>query len=152
MRVHFLDTTILCNLVPVPGRDDQRRHVLEELRGFIDQNDVLILPITAVVETGNFVAQLPGEQRRAAASSLASLLRLAVEGRAPFVFHDFGWDRTFVARFLAGGDTGQEFVELATAGLGSGDALILTEIATYRQRSRLPVHLWTHDRQLGSYG
>lgn len=153
MVVHFIDTSVLCNLVPVPGRDSNRIEVREELQSFLDASDVLILPVTAVIETGNFIANLSdGRLRRQTAERLAAQLRLAVKGQAPYIFHDFTWDQSFVNRFLDGAGSGQSFVEQATNEIGAGDLLILTEIDHYKRRARLPVHLWTRDTALMSYG
>jgi hypothetical protein len=73
MAVHFIDTSVLCNIVPVPGRDRDRVETLSELERYLQARDVLILPVTSVVETGNFIAQMDdGRQRREAADKLGS--------------------------------------------------------------------------------
>lgn len=152
MAVHFIDTSVLCNLIPVPGRDSDRTGVLSELEAFIAAKDVLILPVTAVVEAGNFIAQLEnGQLRRTAATMLDAQLRLAAQGQAPFIFHDFAWNPRFVLGFLDGAGTGQTLIEHAMSRLGAGDLLILAEMDAYRQRARIPVDLWTRDHQLGAY-
>lgn len=152
MVVRFIDTTILCNLIPVPGRDSDRAEVLAELQTFVSARDVLILPVTAVIEAGNFIAQVDdGRLRRSAATSLDAQLRLAVQGQTPYTFHDFAWSAGFVERFLEGAGTGQTFIEHATASLGAGDLLILTELEAYRQRTRLDVRIWTRDAQLSAH-
>lgn len=104
MAVHFIDTSVLCNMVPVPGRDSDRDVVIEDLQAKVAARDVLILPVSAVVETGNFIAQVAeGQLRRSAAVKLEALLRLAANGQAPYVFHDFSWSPGFVQRgFLNG--------------------------------------------------
>jgi hypothetical protein len=153
MAVHFIDTSVLCNLIPVPGRDNDRSEVLRELQGFVAARDVLVLPVTAVIETGNFIAQVEdGQLRRRAATLLDAQLRLASQGQAPYIFHDFAWSPAFVGDFLDGAGTGQTLVQHAMAGLGAGDLLILAEMDAYRRRARLPVRLWTRDSQLAAYG
>ena len=152
MSVFFIDTSVLCNIIPVPGRDSDRGAVIEELQQRTAARDVLILPVTAVIETGNFIAHIPdGHQRREAALRLAAHLQLAANGQAPYIFHDFSWDPEFVQRLIEGANTGQNFVEHAVGGLGAGDLLILAEIDAYRARTRLEVHLWTRDHQLASF-
>ena len=49
-RVEFVDTSVLCNLLDVPGKNQDRKNVLRALeeRRACD----LILPVTAVIETG----------------------------------------------------------------------------------------------------
>lgn len=138
-------------MVPVPGRDSDRVAVLDELQKRMAARDVLILPVTSVIKTGNFIAQVPdGQLRRSAAVNLAAQLQLAANGQAPYIFHDFSWDPDFVRRLLGGAATGQDFVEHAVSGLGAGDLLILAEIDAYRARTRLEVRIWTRDHQLAS--
>lgn len=151
MAVYFIDTSVLCNMVPVPGRDNDRAAVIEELQQKVAARDVLILPVAAVVETGNFIAQVSdGRQRRTSAINLSAQLQLAANGQAPYIFHDFSWNPAFVQRLIEGAGTGSDFVEHAVAGLGAGDLLILAEIDAYRARTGLTVHLWTRDQQLAS--
>jgi hypothetical protein len=82
MTVSFVDTSILCNMLPVPGRDQQRDEVIEELREKLAEGETLILPVTAVIETGNFVAQLK-------------------DGRAPWRLHEFERGATFLDGLLS---------------------------------------------------
>lgn len=151
-QVTFIDTTVLCNLIPVPGRDQNRDAVRAEMGARLEGGEQFILPITAVIETGNFVAQIgDGGQRRACADILAGMLRLVCEGRAPWVLHDVEWSRAFLETFLAGADTGTTFVDHAMQGLGAGDLCILAERAAYRERTRLEVGIWTLDHGLAAY-
>ena len=104
--VVFVDTSILCNLVPVPGRDQDREHVQQELKLRLSRREEFILPITTVVETGNFIAQLDnGGLRRSTAQRLADILRLICAGRAPWILHDVPWNREFLEQLLDGADT-----------------------------------------------
>ncbi|PWJ47270.1 hypothetical protein SAMN06264364_1391 [Quadrisphaera granulorum] len=123
-----MDTSVLCNLVPVPGRCQQEASAREEFQRHYTAGDELVLPVTAVVETGNFIAQLDdGGSRRRAAAALEEWLGAAVSQTPPFSLHDFSWDASTVQRFLEGAGTGERWVGLATRGIGAGDLLILTE-------------------------
>ena len=149
--VTFIDTSVLCNIVPVPGRDQDAAMVKEQLKARL-QTDVFILPITAVIETGNFVAQLSdGRVRRATAEKLANILRLVCEGKAPWTLHNVRWDMPFLARLLDGADTGVDIVMLAEQQLGLGDLCILTERQIYEANSRIKATIWSLDAQLNAY-
>ncbi len=53
---------------------------------------MLILPVTALIETGNFIAQIPdGNARRKAAQTFEELLRLVIKNQAPWRLHQFIW-------------------------------------------------------------
>ncbi len=150
--ISFLDTTVLCNLIPVPGRDQHRNEVRAEMAARLGRGEQFILPITAVIETGNFVAQLAdGRERRHCAQTLGEMLRLVCQRKAPWVLHDVEWSRPFLESFLAGADTGATFIELAMQGLGAGDLCILTERAAYRERVRLDVGIWSLDQGLAAH-
>jgi len=56
--VSFVDTSILCNLLPIPGRDENRAEVIAQFHAKAAAREVLIMPVTAVIEAGNFIAQL----------------------------------------------------------------------------------------------
>lgn len=149
--ITFIDTSILCNLVPVPGYDQQRQQVKDEMGHRLDNDEQFILPITAVIATGNHIAQLSsGGARRQAASNLAALLGLIRDGKAPWVLHDVRWDQDFLQQLLEGADTGTNYIDHAQAGVGAGDLCILTERQTYSMRSRIPTDIWTLDGGLAA--
>lgn len=151
-RVSFIDTSVLCNLVPVPGRDQQAGEVRREMTARLDQRERFILPITAVIETGNFIAQLSdGRVRRQTAERLDQILRLICEGKAPWVLHDVAWDKSFLRQMLEGADTMMNYVEHAASQVGAGDLCIINERLQYQQRSQIRASIWTFDEGLGSY-
>lgn len=153
ISVHFIDTSVLCNLIPIPGRNQDEEAVREELVRLVDSKARMVLPITSVIESGNFIAQLSdGGERRKAATTLGSLLGMICAGQAPWVLHDVAWDADFLALFLKGGGTGTTWVDHATARLGGGDLCILTERNTYRTRTGIQdVKIWTLDKLLSSH-
>ena len=126
--ISFIDTSILCNLVPVPGFDQQKDGVSEELRRRLDDGEEFILPITS-----------------------EKLLRLICAGQAPWVLHDVAWDRGFLQSFLDGADTATSFIDHAQAGVGAGDLCILTERQAFSERSRIPAGIWTLDGGLSAH-
>ncbi|MFZ7088910.1 hypothetical protein [Curtobacterium sp. RRHDQ10] len=149
--ISFIDTTILCNLVPVPGYDQHRDQVIEEMSIRLDHGEEFILPITSVIETGNHIAQLgSGGARRQAAMKLNDLLRLICAGQAPWVLHDVAWNDSFLQKLLDGADTETSYVDHAVAGVGAGDLCILTERQTYSERTRRPAGIWTLDGGLSA--
>ncbi|WP_291045723.1 hypothetical protein [Herbiconiux sp.] len=150
--ISFIDTSVLCNLVPVPGRDQNAERVRSEMSARLGRKERFILPVTSVVETGNFIAQLSdGRLRRETATRLHDILRLVCEGKAPWVLHDLAWDRDFLQQLLDGADTLTSYVEHAASQLGAGDLLIINERLQYEQRSQIRAAIWTLDEKLGSY-
>ncbi len=54
----IVDTSVLLNILNVPGRNERRVEVLAELGGLIETGDHLFIPMAAIVEVGNHIAQL----------------------------------------------------------------------------------------------
>lgn len=151
--VIFIDTSVLCNLVPVPGRDQHADEVKDELRAHLASRRVFVLPITAVVETGNFIAQIPdGRARRKAAQDFEQILRFVCEGKAPWTLHDVAWSAAFIEDMLQGADTGSTYVQHAQNKVGAGDLCILTERYQYQNRTQSRAEIWTRDVALGAHG
>jgi hypothetical protein len=151
-RVLFIDTSVLCNLVDVPGRNQHRDRVRAEFAQLIDGGVRFILPVTAVIETGNHIANAAGD-RRAAAERLAALLREAARSTAPWQLHAVTWDAGFLGALLNGDGTGQPLVDLLGNGqMGTGDVAILCERDLFRERTRFDdVGIWTLESTLGAY-
>ncbi|GII53080.1 hypothetical protein Pth03_14690 [Planotetraspora thailandica] len=151
-RVEFVDTSILCNLRDVPGKNQDREQVQRELRHRKTACD-LILPVTSVIETGNHIAQLPrGHERRDRADRLSQLLELVISGQAPWVLHTVEWGEGFLRELLTGAGTHTSLTDHATTGLGLGDLCILAERQLYLQRvTGVEVGIWTLDGQLSAH-
>lgn len=151
-RVLFIDTSVLCNIIDVPGRNQHRDKVRAEFRDLIDEGVNFVIPVTAVIETGNHIANASGD-RRAAANRLAELLEEATLNNAPWQLHAVTWDATFIGSLLAGNGTGQPLVDLlGNAQMGTGDVAILCERDMFRARTDFDeVGIWTLESTLGAY-
>jgi hypothetical protein len=148
--VYFVDTTILCNLLPVFGRDQDRAIVLTELSAREAAKSQLILPVAAVIETGNFIAQIAdGAARRTTATLFSDLLTMICEDRAPWRLHQFTWGSEFLQTLITGANTGSSLIEHAQAKLGAADVSILAERDAYRTRTGIAnVQIWSRDSGL----
>ncbi len=157
MTVWFIDTSVLVHIVPVPGRSSHgdREKVMAEMKQRSKTRDTLILPVTAVIETGNHICHVKdGNERRQAAEKFEEIVLKVVEGKAPWQPHEATWDRAFWRRFLEGGSTGTSWIDHATqgrGGLGGGDLALVVERDLYCARTGLPreqVRIWTRDAAL----
>jgi hypothetical protein len=149
----FIDTSILCNLLPVPGRDQSKEEVREEFRQLKNSRTSFVLPVTTIIETGNHIAQLSdGHERRTAADTLTKMIKLMTEGKAPWRLHSYHWDSSFLRLLVEGVDGGPTLVEQAMAQVGCGDLCILAERRIFADRTGLrDVTVWTLDQQLAAY-
>lgn len=155
-RVVFLDTSILCNVLDVPGKNGERAAVMHRFTSLLKDGTVLVIPIAAVIETGNHVAQLPEGSRRDRSAVLETFLRRSLFATPPWVVSGASWDAGFLEDLLTGAARRPGMVDLCVRGVGTGDASILLEIERFRARtdlpSGLPVELWTLDRALRGQG
>lgn len=151
----FIDTSILCNLLMIPGKDQDREKVTENFKALQQQGACsFILPVTAVIETGNHIAQLTnGRHRRELAQKFQRWLELSALSRPPYILHNFEWNEDFIAKFLAGAGSGISYIDHTQSGVGAGDIWILTEIDSYRARvgAQADIRLWTLDTGLGAH-
>lgn len=151
-RVTFIDTSVLCELLQVPGRCGQHESIRAEFVLRSEQGERFVIPITAVIETGNHIAQAAGN-RREAAKRFVALLGAAGSAEAPFTVHRASLDDQFLADLCAGNATGQPFIELANGGMGAGDVSILVERDRFKRDSAYTdVRVWTLDVALGAHG
>lgn len=161
MTVWFIDTSVLDYIIPVSGwsKDEVRKAELVELMAKRTRlSDTFVLPITAVVETGNHICQVKdGAQRRKAAEKLDEILRMVIDGSAPWVLDDVDWDAKFLREFLDGASSGSSWIDLATqgrGGMGGGDLALLVERDQYVARTGIDsdhVRVWTLDGGLEAH-
>jgi hypothetical protein len=151
--VTFVDTSVLCNLLDVPLMSDRSAEVKAEARARGEHGERFVLPVTAVIETGNHIANVKQGDRRAAAERFVGLIQAIREDHTSWVLHEVEWDDAFLVALCAGSTTGQPFVDLAGHGLlGAGDVAILVERERFKARSaHLDVRIWTLEATLGAY-
>lgn len=91
MTIVIVDTSILLDILDVPGRNQHRDEIRQELKRLVaEPGTELFLPLVTVVETGNHIAQLQdGRLRRARGAKLVELVRQALRGEAPWVLVPF---------------------------------------------------------------
>jgi hypothetical protein len=152
--ITFLDTSVLCELLKVPGKCQRAEEVEAEFRQRIKDGERFIIPVTAVIETGNHIAQASGD-RRAAAERFDHWLRMSVAGDAPFHVNLVAWDDDFLIKLCDGDAASQSLTDLAGSGqLGAGDVAILVERDRFVARSaynRTHVRIWTLENTLAAY-
>lgn len=150
--VTFIDTSVLCELLAVPGMCSQHDDIRTEFELRDEAGERFVIPITAVIETGNHIAQAAGD-RRAAAERFVRFLGAAGVSEAPFTVHELSWDDQFLTELCLGNATGRPLVDLASARMGAGDIAILVERDRFKRDSAYTdVRLWTLDEALGAHG
>lgn len=147
--VTFIDTSILCELLQVPGKSDSARHaamVTEMDRAAAGER--FVIPVTALIETGNHIAQCNGDRYRLA-GKLTAMIRAGIDGVAPWLVLESRLGRDFLHQLCAGDSTGQTLEQLAARKIGSGDVALLVELNQFLSGSAVSsAAVWTLDAGL----
>jgi hypothetical protein len=147
--VEFVDTSILVELLDVPGRNTNRESVRRELDRRQQSYIHLILPTAAVIETGNHVHHIKdGTARHRCAEAFAHVLRLTAQGNAPWTLFESMWDGAFLTAVRDGAGTTTSMVDHFVAqSLSCGDLSVIAERDVYRSRvaKTTEVSIWTLD-------
>ena len=142
----IVDTSVFLNFLNVPGCNQNRDAVLVRFGQLLDEAANLLLPMGAVFETGNHIADVrDGRQRRRYAAVFSDQVRKAQQGEAPWTLVPSpDGDRLR--------DLLNRFPEDAMRGLGMVDLSIVEEWerACSRHRHRR-VLVWALDRHLAGY-
>ena len=142
----LVDTSILLNVVNVPGRNQQRAAVLETLKQRIVQSDHLFIPLAAIIETGNHIAHVKeGGLRRQAAQRFSQTVDDALNDKAPWKPLNFP-NHADLSVWLAA------FPDSAMQQVGMGDLSIQKEWAQLCQTYPLRrVTIWSADSDLQGF-
>lgn len=139
----LLDTSVLMNVLDVPGFNQHRTDVLAQFYDYVNDGAHLFIPMAAVFEAGNHIAQLAhGGLRRQTARRFAQAVRDALNDAAPWKPirpHDLDMLSSWLA----------EFPDAAMAGLGMGDLSIKKEWEAHCARYPMSrVLVWALDNHL----
>jgi hypothetical protein len=115
----------------------------------VDDDEALLLPMTAVLETGNHIGHAGrdgnGTAARLCAQKLKDMVLAALDGKSPFVPLAF-WDVDGLREWLG------EFPDKANEGVGLGDLTIVKEWKRTCAKNRgRHVYVWSLDQHLSSY-
>jgi hypothetical protein len=146
MIVCIVDTSVVCELLAIPGKTSRHDQAVEEFEARRRAGHHFILPLASIIETGNHVAQVSdGTARRSAAERFVELVTGALDGASPFVpSHP---PKTQDVRRWIG-----SFVDDATHGIGLADRSILEvfhEQCAFHPHGR--VYVWSFDDHLHGY-
>ena len=144
--VAIVDTTVFLNVLDVPNRNADRHRILSDLKALIQSGTTLLLPMAAVYETGNHIAQLPdGGNRRRFAAKFVEQVEKAICGTAP-------WQAMKAPTTEQVGQWLADFPVSAMREAGMGDLSIIKEWEEARKRTpHLRVFIWSLDGDLDGY-
>ncbi|MDD2535713.1 MAG: hypothetical protein PHW78_03980 [Macromonas bipunctata] len=142
----LVDTSILLNVVNVPGRNQQRTEVLQALELRIRHNDHLFIPLAAIIETGNHIAHVDdGGLRRQAAQRFTKAIEDALKDIVPWKPLNFPNHADLLAWLSS-------FPDSAMRKVGMGDLSIQKEWEQLCQKFPMSrVAIWSADSDLQGF-
>jgi hypothetical protein len=152
--VTLVDTSVLCEILRVPGKSDPTIaiQIVAELDRRWRAGERLVIPLTAVIETGNHIAQAKKDERYEVARRFVALLRASVTDQSPWLVLQGSWGADFLTSLCTGASTHESLETLAAEGVGAGDIAILVERDQLRLGTAVRrVQVWTLDAALASY-
>ena len=150
-KVVIFDTSVLCCWLNVPGKDTcGPKHDAWDFKKIdktIDEetkkSSTFVLPLAAIIETGNHITQIAGD-RRALARSLAELIKKTAAGTEPwaaFSQQSSLWDNENLLKLA------DAWPDLAAQKLSIGDATI-KDVADFYSDAGFKVEILTGDQGL----
>ena len=151
-RVLIIDTSVLCCLLEVPGREtcgsEEERWDKSRIEMLLakEQGSTLVLPLATIIETGNHIAQAPRD-RFAVATEFAKYLAAAADGESP-------WAAFTEQAVLWGSDQlknlSRDWPNLASSKMSIGD-ITIKDVAEFYAKASYEVEIVTGDAGLKSY-
>ena len=153
-RILTFDTSVLCCLLKVPGKEtagsakDRWDHdrISELVAAERERSSTFVLPLASIIETGNHIAQAPGD-RFTIATGLAKAILQAATASSPWAAFT---DQAELWREDQLGYLARTWPDLAKSKLSIGDATI-RDVAEYYARAGYDVEIVTGDAGLKAY-
>ena len=144
--VAIVDTSVFCNILNIPRKNSDRAVIMQRLKHFLNQETNLLLPMAAIYETGNHIAQIQdGGNRRRFAELFSQQVRKAIQGEAP-------WQVMQLPDVEEVGEWLNDFPNSAMRGAGIGDLSMIKEWERMiRKAPSYKIFIWSIDSDLQGY-
>lgn len=146
-KIWIVDTSVLLNILNIPGRNQNRDEVIKQFEERIKNEDEFFVPYTTIIETGNPIGKLPGNQKYEYAEKFNKMVKSALEGKAPWKPLKFP-----TVEDVLGWLNGNDFPVKASNEVGFGDYSIIKQWEEQVQLLKsYSVEIWTLDTPLEGY-
>lgn len=148
MNVRFIDTSIMLNLLEVPGRCDRKEQVKQEWKEVLDAKETLIMPIATIIETGNHIAHIAdGHARRTVTLKFQDFLEKTAESKAPWTLYGNGLEKDEI-KYIS-----EHMEEFTQQQIGIGDMTIIYAYQKYLEEQPAigTIMIWSTDEHMAMY-
>lgn len=152
-NIFFIDTCILLEILQVPQKfntKDSETHTKLLIERSKDNNSLIIMPISVIVETGNHINQIQDStRRRECYNKYIDILNSITNGKVPWQLFGYDYKNQDLARVIELSN------ELFISKVGMGDIFILDSFNKYLETiprdRKYNIEIWTKDKHLESY-
>lgn len=150
MKIHFIDTTVFCNIINVDKLADEREYAIAELKEINDNSarEKIILPFATIIETGNHIAHIAdGNLRYKTAQKFCEAIIKTIEGSAPWTYYGSQLTEEDLRKIC------DNFPQAVITGTGVGDLSIVRAYEKYKDETPgvEEIRIWSYDRHLEHY-
>lgn len=148
MNVRFIDTSIMLNLLEVPGRCAEKEQVKREWAEVLQAKETLIMPIATIIETGNHIAHIAdGRARHTVTAKFQEYLEKTAESKAPWTLYGNGLEKEEI-KYIA-----EHMEEFTRMKVGIGDMTIIYAYKKYLEEKPAigTIMIWSTDEHLAAY-
>lgn len=146
-KVNFMDTSVMLELLNIPGKSSHHDEINKEYLMLSYQEDAFVLPLATLIETGNHIAHVSdGNLRRIIASKFSELIKMGIHA-------ENGWNIDPEVPLTILESIIQKFPDQAMTGVGLGDMSIIAQFENY-WNNKQPIgimRLWSMDTHLQGY-
>ena len=140
----LLDASVLCELLPVPGKSQAHDQVRAAFDDKKKQGHELFLPFATLIETGNHIGQVSDSRLRVqTAQKFGGIVHDAIDASEPCQLFRIP-DRNYLAKWL---DALPSWVQVKGSGIGDLSIKIEWERLCRANRKRR-VYVWSLDEHL----
>lgn len=152
-ETRFIDTSILLEILEVPNKCQDPKKYQKEFKEFIQQPHVsLVMPISVLIETGNHLNHIKGNQvaKEKSINKFIDILKLFIHSTSPWYFYGYNFTADDIGSVI------EKYQEFKYSGTGIGDVFILDSYDKFVADLRGSVQnhrivIWTLDKHLTGY-
>ena len=144
---YILDTSVLVEFLGVPGMRNSEAEIQNLFLQKRRDDESFLLPIATIIETGNHIAHIKegqGSKRYDCSQKLITIVQNTFQGEGAFAPMNY-ISRPIVENWLT------SFGENVESGVGIGDAAIITEFESQKNKLRQRLYIWSLDKHLAGY-
>lgn len=143
--IRIMDTSVYLALLRVPKHAAKVRseELSRELEKYVNDNDIIIIPIGTIIESGNHIARAIDGRRYEIVERFVQDILAAIEQRAPYSIGQLGNEDQLKSWLIS-------FKSHAESNIEFGDVICIEEYKIWSELGR-PVEIWSDDECLKPY-